>query len=41
MKIVIFTLACLANSLNLDLDRDFEAMMNKIKSRDKDRWEKK
>lgn len=37
----IFVLICLANSLNIDLDEAFANMMNKIKTRDKDRWEKK
>ena len=41
MADIIFTLACLANSLDLDLDRGFKGVMGKIKSRDKDRWEKK
>jgi NTP pyrophosphatase (non-canonical NTP hydrolase) len=38
---IIFTLICLANSLNIDLDKSFEKMMNKIKTRDKKRYEKK
>ena len=38
---VIFTLICLANSLHIDLDKSFDKMMNKLNSRDKDRWEKK
>ncbi len=38
---IIFTLSCLANSLNLDIDRGFKAVMDKCYSRDKDRWEKK
>ncbi len=38
---IIFTLACLANSLNLDMERGFKAVMDKVYSRDKDRWEKK
>jgi len=37
----IFTLICLANSLNIDLDESFARMMDKIKTRDKDRFEKK
>lgn len=41
MADIIFTLACLANSLDLDLDRGFKDVMDKIKSRDKDWWEKK
>ena len=38
---VIYTVICLANSLDIDLDRAFEKVMNKINTRDKDRWEKK
>lgn len=41
MADVIFTVICLANSLNIDLDTAFEKMMEKMKERDKDRWEKK
>jgi len=40
MADIIFTLICLANSLNIDLDRHFERVMKKINSRDKARWEK-
>jgi len=38
---IIFTLACLANSLNIDLDKHFDKIMDKYNKRDKDRWEKK
>jgi len=38
---IIFTLTCLSNSLGLDMDRGFKSVMNKLNSRDKDRWEKK
>lgn len=38
---VLFTLTCIANALNLDMKRGFDATMNKLKTRDKDRWEKK
>ncbi len=38
---LIFTLACLANSLNLDMDRGFQKAIDKYRDRDKDRWEKK
>ena len=38
---IIFTLTCLSNSLDLDMDRGFKSVMEKINSRDKDRWEKK
>ena len=37
----IFTLICLANSLNIDLDESFERMMYKLNNRDKNRYEKK
>ena len=37
---ILFTLACLANSLGLDMDRGFENTMSKYRDRDKDRWEK-
>lgn len=38
---VIYTVICLANSLNLDLDRSWKKVMRKLNTRDKDRWEKK
>ena len=38
---VIFTLICLSNSLNLDVDRGFKSVMDKCYGRDKDRFEKK
>lgn len=38
---VIFTLACLANSLNINLDKSFKKMMKKLQVRDKDRYQKK
>ena len=38
---VIYTVVCLANSLNIDLDKAFRKVMKKLYSRDKDRWEKK
>jgi NTP pyrophosphatase (non-canonical NTP hydrolase) len=37
----IFVLVCLANSLNIDLDEKFTAMMEKFRSRDATRWTKK
>jgi len=37
---IIFTLICLANSLNIDLDAHFNKMMKKLNTRDKDRWKK-
>ena len=38
---IIFTLICLANSLDLDIDKGFKAVMDKCYGRVKDRWEKK
>jgi len=38
---IVFTLICLSNSLGLDMDKGFEAVMDKCYGRDKDRWEKK
>ena len=38
---ILFTLACLANSLDLDLDRGFDRVMDKCYGRDKNRFEKK
>ena len=37
---IVFTLICMANSLNIDLDEHFEKMMEKYNQRDKDRWKK-
>jgi NTP pyrophosphatase (non-canonical NTP hydrolase) len=37
---IIFVIICLANSLNINLDEAFKKMMNKIRTRDNDRWEK-
>ncbi len=37
----IFVLVCLANSLNVDLDEKFSAMMKKYRERDADRWTRK
>ncbi|MBI2596307.1 nucleotide pyrophosphohydrolase [Candidatus Daviesbacteria bacterium] len=38
---IIFTLTCLANSLEIDLDKHFKRVMDKYYGRDKDRWERK
>ena len=38
---VIYTLVCLANSLNIDLDKYLNRVLKKYSTRDKDRWEKK
>jgi NTP pyrophosphatase (non-canonical NTP hydrolase) len=37
----IFVLVCLANSLDIDLDEKFGAMMQKYRERDANRWTKK
>ena len=38
---IIFTLACLSNSLDIDIERGFQKTMDKCYGRDKDRWAKK
>lgn len=38
---IIFTLGCLANSLDINLDDSFKQVMDKCYGRDKDRFEKK
>lgn len=38
---IIFTLICLSNSLNLNVEDSFDRMMDKLCNRDKDRFEKK
>ncbi|MHB1957215.1 MAG: nucleotide pyrophosphohydrolase [Sulfobacillus sp.] len=35
---LLFVLACMANSLNIDLEDAFLAVMAKFQTRDKDRW---
>lgn len=37
----IFVLVCLANSLDIDLDEKFGAMMEKYRTRDAERWTRK
>ena len=37
---IIFTLSCLANSLNLNLDESFQRVMDKCYKRDNNRFEK-
>ena len=41
MADIIFTLCCLANSLDINLDESFARTMDKCYGRDKDRFEKK
>lgn len=38
---IIFVLTCFANSLNIDLSSAFDTSIDKIETRDKDRWTKK
>lgn len=38
---IIFVLACLSNSLDLDLSSSFQTSIDKIRTRDKNRWTKK
>ncbi len=38
---IVFVLACLTNSLNLDLSSAFQTTMTKFETRDKDRWTRK
>ena len=37
----IFVLICMANSMNIDLDEAFTAMMTKYRERDSGRWTRK
>ena len=37
----IFSLICIANSLDIDLDESWQKMLDKLNNRDKDRYEKK
>lgn len=38
---ILFVLACFTNSLDLDLSTSFQTSIEKITTRDKDRWTKK
>ena len=38
---ILFVIICLANSQGIDLDQAFAQMMQKVTSRDADRWTKK
>ncbi|CEG27638.1 nucleotide pyrophosphohydrolase [Bacillus sp. B-jedd] len=38
---VLFVLTCLANSLKIDLQDSHDMVMEKFRTRDKDRWTKK
>lgn len=35
---ILFVIACLANSLDIDLEKSFQRVMDKYRSRDKNRW---
>ncbi|MBO8170735.1 MAG: nucleotide pyrophosphohydrolase [Bacillaceae bacterium] len=37
---LLFILVCFANSLDIDLDKAFDAVMEKYNTRDADRWTK-
>ncbi|MDQ0257452.1 NTP pyrophosphatase (non-canonical NTP hydrolase) [Evansella vedderi] len=37
---LFFVLICLANSLDVDMDKAFDLVMEKFRTRDKDRWTK-
>jgi NTP pyrophosphatase (non-canonical NTP hydrolase) len=37
---MLFVIICFANSLNIDLQQAHDAVMDKFKTRDKDRWTK-
>jgi NTP pyrophosphatase (non-canonical NTP hydrolase) len=37
---LFFVLVCFANSLNINLEEAFDLVMEKFKTRDKDRWTK-
>lgn len=41
MADILFVLICMANREGIDLQVAFERMMEKVESRDKDRWTKK
>ena len=41
MADILFTLVCFANSQDIDLDEAWQKMMDKLNTRDKNRYEKK
>ena len=41
MADIIFVLVRMANREGIDLDQAFDRMMNKVQSRDKERWTKR
>ncbi|MEC5422480.1 nucleotide pyrophosphohydrolase [Virgibacillus sp. C22-A2] len=38
---ILFVLSCFANSLDIDLSESFDIAINKIETRDKERWTRK
>jgi len=38
---VLFNIICMANAHNIDLDKEFEKSLDKLRVRDKDRFKKK
>jgi NTP pyrophosphatase (non-canonical NTP hydrolase) len=38
---ILFVVICFANAQGIDLDRAFDAVMTKIRTRDADRWTRK
>jgi NTP pyrophosphatase (non-canonical NTP hydrolase) len=41
MADIIFVLICMANREGIDLQQSFDRMMEKVESRDRDRWKRK
>jgi NTP pyrophosphatase (non-canonical NTP hydrolase) len=41
MADILFVLICMANREHIDLDAEFDRMMQKVETRDRDRWTKK
>lgn len=41
MADILFVLICMANREGIDLDQAFDRMMDKVESRDRDRWTKR
>src|SRR5690606_25971769 len=41
MADILFVLVCMANRAGIDLEQAFERMMNKVETRDADRWTRK
>ena len=38
---ILFVLICMANSMNIDLEKAHDRVMHKFNTRDKDRWTRK